>query len=101
LADEGIMKQLTPLKFENRLSTGTLFIHAEINDDGIVKTIHASYDTKTGKSGLEVYQGSNYVVGSTGRSYSRYYAGFRNIPPKYKALADKMRTHLMKHVRRK
>lgn len=95
------MRLLTPLSFENRKSTGYLFVHVHISDEGIEKHLDVYYEKKTGKTGLEIYQGYNYVVGSNERSYSRHYPHFKGIPHKYKVIVDKMRKLLIQKIPRR
>lgn len=90
--------------YENRMSTGAKFVHAVIKDNGVKKEIDVYWHDwdKTGKGtyGLEVYSGSNYVLGSTDRSYSRHYPGLRKVPEKYKPLVSKMYSMLKQKVRK-
>lgn len=94
------MKPLSPLKFENRKSTGYLFVHAFINDGNCIKHLDVYWEKKTGMYGLEVYQGKNYVVGCTERSYSRHYPKLKGMPAKYKPLVSQMMKRLKKGVRK-
>jgi len=41
--------------------------------------------------GTEVYAGPNYIVGARGKSYSRNYKGWKNLPDKYKDIAQKLK----------
>lgn len=42
-------------------------------------------------SGVEVYSGSNYIVGSSGRGHSRKYT-MSTVPAKYKKIVDTLKT---------
>jgi hypothetical protein len=99
MADErgNPMKQLTPLKFENRKSTGTLFVHTAIIEDGIEKSLHVSYIKKTHKWMFEIYQGQNYIVGSKNRSYSRAFP-LNEVPAKYEEIMNRMRDKLTSYI---
>ena len=68
-------------------SYNTNFAHIEVTEDGIKKSLHVFYNPHDGAYGLEIYQGSNYVVGSTARSYSRQYPKFKGLPEKYYKIA--------------
>ena len=91
------VKAVTPLRFEDRKGTDYLFVHVTVNDDRVEKTLDVYFNKKTGKYGLEVYQGQNYVVGSGRRSYSRNYAWLHAIPDKYVPLVRLMTKKLKEH----
>lgn len=63
---------------------------AEIDDNGKIRHVTYVVDKRTGSySGMEVYSGRNYVLGSNSNSYSRFYK--YNIPNKYKLLALRLK----------
>lgn len=41
--------------------------------------------------GTEIYTGSNYVVGSTKRSWSINYKSWRGLPDKWKLVAQRLK----------
>ena len=52
-------------------------------------TYHRTH--KTGAWGTELYTGSNYIVGSTKRSWTRQYKMWRGLPDKWKLVAQKLK----------
>jgi len=48
-------------------------------------------DDKDKSWGTELYTGSNYVVGSTKRSWSRNYKSWRGLPDKWKLVAQRLK----------
>ena len=59
------------------------------DDDGKLKDIVFGKGIDKGKRfvGVEIYVGSNYIVGSSDRSYSRRYS-LKNVPKKYRYFVD-------------
>lgn len=67
-------------------------IEAKILDDGQMKLItYFEMAGKRSKWGTEVYVGSNYVVGSNARSYSRMYPKWKGLPEKYLSIVKKLK----------
>ena len=60
-------------------------------DDGKIKdVVYGKSKDKIGKisTGIEIYSGSNYIVGSSSPSYSRKYS-MKNVPEKYLPIVKK------------
>lgn len=60
-------------------------------DDGKTKEIiyYELNDKGRQTKGIEIYQGSNYIVGSKNRSYSRSYK-LQKVPDKYKMIVKQL-----------
>ncbi|MDP3013232.1 MAG: hypothetical protein Q8M92_03255, partial [Candidatus Subteraquimicrobiales bacterium] len=50
-----------------------------------------TYHTIDKTWGTEIYTGSNYVVGSTKRSWSRNYKQWKGLPDKWKLVAQRLK----------
>ena len=86
-----VLKILGKTKTERR-NTGYNFAQVYVRDDFVKKLLSVYYERGTGKYGLEVYQGPNYVppIDSREKSYSRNYKSFRGMPTKYREIAKKL-----------
>jgi len=65
-------------------------ISLRVDDDGKMKDIVYGKSMDRGKksTGIEIYSGSNYIVGSISPSYSRRYS-MKNVPSKYLPIVKK------------
>ncbi len=70
---------------------GDNILSAKARIDGRIKEITFYRLTNKEGWGTEVYAGPNYIVGSTGRSYSRNYKKWKNLPDKYKNIAQQLK----------
>jgi hypothetical protein len=101
------IKTIGNFKYENRKTTGYKFMRVMLSDTGITRAFDMYYteSAKNGASrekpewGYEIYQGSNYIPGSTKGSYSRMYPSGRGLPKKYAEIAAELRRRMMNHVR--
>lgn len=60
-----------------------------INDNGTKRDIYY-YTLKDQNEGVEIFTGSNYIVGSIHKSYSKRY-DMDKIPPKYKSVVGELK----------
>jgi len=59
--------------------------------DGIFVATYYELRGEPSGWGTEIYTGSNYIVGSTKKSYSRNYKSWRGLPDKWKLVAKRLK----------
>lgn len=86
--------QLYDIKVNSPKTTGhgDNIIEAKIKTpDGIFMITYYVMNKPYSGWGTELYTGSNYVVGSTKRSWSRNYKSWKGLPDKWKLVAQRLK----------
>ena len=90
------MKKLSEIIFENREKTNIQFAKVYVLLNGKKRLISVYKNITTLEKGVEIYQGSNYIIGSNDRSYSRHYK-INDLPTNYSNIVDELMISLNTH----